>query len=189
LDRQIKTELSDGTIVIRRDCAEDANVIYEAVRESIPEVSKWMSWCHADYEIDETRAFLRLQEEGWASGKEYGFGIFDAGTGAYYGGVGLNHIVEEYRYANLGYWVRTGAAGRGIAARAARLAARFGFEELGLQRVEIVAAVENVGSQRVAEKAGALREGVLRKRIVLYGVTHDAVLYSLVAEDLAVSGL
>jgi ribosomal-protein-serine acetyltransferase len=71
--------------------------------------------------------------------------------------------------------------------RGSRLAARFGFEELGLQRVEIVAAVENVSSRRAAEKAGARREGILRKRIVLYGVTHDAVLYSLVAEDLTLS--
>ena len=187
MDRQLKTELSDGTIIIRRYRAEDDAAIYEAVRESIQEVSKWLPWCHADYAIAETRAFLRSQEEGWIEGKDYGFGIFDAGTNVYCGGVGLNHIVEEYRYANLGYWVRTGFAGRGIASRATRLAARFGFEELGLQRVEIVAAVENVGSQRVAEKAGAQREGVLRKRIVLYGVTHDAVLYSLVAEDLVSS--
>lgn len=187
MDRQIKTELSDEQILIRRYRAEDAEAIYEAVRESIPEVSKWLPWCHANYTIDETRAFLISQEESWAEGKDYGFGIFDVASGAYYGGVGLNHIVEEYRYANLGYWVRTGCAGRGIALRATRLAARFGFEELGLQRVEIVAAVENVGSQRVAEKAGAQREGVLRKRIVLYGVTHDAVLYSLVAEDLTSS--
>lgn len=187
MDRQIKTEFSDEAILIRRYRAEDAAAVYEAVRESIPEVSKWMPWCHKDYAIEETSAFLASQEESWAEGKDYGFGIFDAGTHAYYGGVGLNHIVEEYRYANLGYWVRTGAAGRGIASRATRLAARFGFEELGLQRVEIVAAVENVGSQRTAEKAGARREGVLRKRIVLYGVTHNAVLYSLVAEDLAVS--
>lgn len=185
MDRQLKTELSDGQILIRRYREEDAQIMYDAVRESIPEVSRWLPWCHADYAIDETRAFLASQDETWGKGKDYGFGIFDAVSGAYHGGVGLNHIVEEYRYANLGYWVRTGSAGRGIASRATRLAARFGFEELGLQRVEIVAAVGNVGSQRVAEKAGALREGVLRKRLVLGGVTHDAVLYSLVAEDLA----
>jgi|ERR1043165_263884 RimJ/RimL family protein N-acetyltransferase len=186
IDNQIKTELSDGRILIRRDRAEDATVIYEAVRESIPEVSKWMSWCHADYAIDETRAFLVSQDEGWTSGTAYGFSIFDVVTGVYYGGVGLNHIVREYRYANLGYWVRTGYAGRGIASSATRLMARFGFEELGLQRVEIVAAVGNLASQRAAEKAGAVREGILRKRIVQDGITHDAVIYSLVEEDLAI---
>ena len=83
---------------------------------------------------------------------------------------------------NLGYWVRTSAAGRGAATRATRLAARFGFEQLGLHRIEIVAAIDNIGSQRVAEKAGAVREGVLRKRLLIRGKSQDAVLYSLIRE-------
>ena len=87
--------------------------------------------------------------------------------------------------ANLGYWVRTSAARRGVATNATRAVARYGFEELGLQRIEIVAAVRNLPSQRVAEKAGAVREGVLRKRLLIRGEAHDAVLFSLVAEDLS----
>lgn len=183
---QMRTELSDGKIMIRPYRAEDTGVLYEAVRESINELTRWMlAWCHAGYTIDESRAFIMARDEAWASEDEYSFGIFDAQTLAYLGGVGLNHLVREYLYANLGYWVRTGCAGRGVASRAARLTARFGLEELGLQRIEIVAAVENARSQRVAEKAGALREGVLRKRLVHHGQPVDAVLYSLVAEDMS----
>jgi RimJ/RimL family protein N-acetyltransferase len=64
------------------------------------------------------------------------------------------------------------------------MAARFGFEQLGLQRIEIVAAVANVPSQRVAEKAGARREGILRNRLLIRGESLPAVLFSLVPEDL-----
>ena len=78
---------------------------------------------------------------------------------------------------------RTSAAGRGVATRAARLAARFAFEQLGLNRIEIVAAVGNIPSQRVAEKASARREGVLRNRLLINGESLDAVLFSLVPED------
>ncbi len=184
----MKTEFSDGTILIRPYREEDVEALYEAVRESINELSRWMpSWCHAGYTIEESRAFIMSRDEARAKAEEYSFGIFDARTLGYLGGVGLNHLVRESLYANLGYWVKTSCAGRGVASRATSLTARFGFEELGLQRIEIVAAVENVGSQRAAEKAGAVREGVLRKRIVLHGKTHDAVLYSLVAEDLNAS--
>ncbi|HEX8891487.1 MAG TPA: GNAT family protein, partial [Pyrinomonadaceae bacterium] len=70
---------------------------------------------------------------------------------------------------------------------ATRLAARFALEELKLQRVEILAATGNHASQRVAEKAGATREGVLRKRLLVKGQAQDAVLYSLVSEDFGVS--
>jgi RimJ/RimL family protein N-acetyltransferase len=183
--KQMTTELSDGTIMIRPYRAEDVDALYKAVRESINELTRWMpSWCHAGYTIDESRAFIMSRDEARAKEEEYSFGIFDARTLGYMGGVGLNHLVREYLYANLGYWVRTSCAGRGVASRAARLAARFGLEELGLQRIEIVAAVENVGSQRAAEKTGALREGILRKRLLHHGQSVDAVLYSLVAEDL-----
>jgi RimJ/RimL family protein N-acetyltransferase len=71
-----------------------------------------------------------------------------------------------------------------VATRAARLAARFGFEELKLIRIEIVAAAGNLASQRVAEKVGAVREGVMRNGLFIHGAAHDAVLTSLVPEDL-----
>lgn len=183
----MKMKLTDGKILLRPYRAEDLEALYEAVRESINEISPWMPWCHAGYTIDESRAYIMSRDEARAKEEDYSFGIFDAQTEAYFGGTGLNHLVREYLYANLGYWIRTGCTGRGIASSATRLVARFGFEELGLQRIEIVAAVGNAASQRAAEKAGAVREGVLRKRLYLYGKSHDAVLYSLVAEDMSPS--
>jgi len=105
-------------------------------------------------------------------------------TNAFIGGSGLNQINQQYQIGNLGYWVRTSCTGQGVATRAVRLLARFGFEELGLGRIEIVAAVGNTASQRVAEKAGAHREGVLRRRLFLHDEYHDAVMYSLITEDL-----
>lgn len=66
----------------------------------------------------------------------------------------------------------------------ADLMARFAFEQIGLHRVEILAAIPNVASQRVAEKTGAVREGVLRNRLLIGGVSQDAVLFSLIPRDL-----
>ena len=177
------TELSDGTILIRPLRAEDIPAEYEAVCESIPEVSTWMAWCHPGYTIEETTAFITSREEAWKNDTDYGFGVFDAATGKFLGGVGLNFINRVHNCANLGYWVRTSCTGRGVASSAARLAARYGLEQLGFQRIEILAAIGNLPSQRAAEKAGAVREAVLRKRLLVKGEPQDAVLYSLVAED------
>jgi RimJ/RimL family protein N-acetyltransferase len=55
---------------------------------------------------------------------------------------------------------------------------------LKLIRIEIVAAVGNLASQRVAEKAGAVREGVMRKALLVRDTAHDAVLTSLIEEDM-----
>jgi ribosomal-protein-serine acetyltransferase len=176
-------ELSDGRIMIRPLNVADIEAEYEAVRESIPEVSVWMAWCHPGYTIEETTAYIMSREEAWKADKDYGFGVFEVGTGKFLGGTGLNFINREHNCANLGYWVRSSCTGRGVASGAARLVARYGLEHLGLQRIEILAAVGNIPSQRAAEKAGALREAVLRKRLLVKGQPQDAVLYSFVAED------
>jgi len=83
--------------------------------------------------------------------------------------------------------VRSSRAGRGVATTATLLTARFGLRKLALQRIEILAAVGNKPSQRVAEKAGAKNEGVLRNRLSLRGQPHDAVMYSLIPSDPNVS--
>jgi RimJ/RimL family protein N-acetyltransferase len=87
---------------------------------------------------------------------------------------------------DLGFWIRASAAGKGLATAAARLISSFGFEELGLLRIEILVAVENAASERVAQKLGALREGVLRNRLFLHGRSHDAAVHSLIAEKSAI---
>jgi len=179
-------ELTDGRVLIRPYRAEDIGAMYEAVRESVAEVSPWLPWCHAGYTLDETTAFVMAREEAWETDEAYGFGVFDAATGSYLGGVGLNFINRVHQCANLGYWVRSTRTGRGIASAATRLAARFALEHLGFQRIEILAAVGNRASQRVAEKAGATREGVLRQRLLVNGQPQDAVLYSLIAADFTI---
>lgn len=182
----MKLELTEGPFLIRPFREADAGLLYEAVRESVSQVSPWLPWCHQNYSIEESREFIGSRELASQGGEWYSFGIFEKHDAALLGGVGLNFINRVHQMANLGYWVRTSATGRGIATVATRLAARFGFEELGLHRIEIVAAVGNVPSQRVAEKAGATREGVLRKRLLIHGESLDAVLFSLVPENLLV---
>jgi RimJ/RimL family protein N-acetyltransferase len=177
-------ELIEGPILIRTYHEEDARALYEAARESIAEVSPWLPWCHKNYSIEETREFIASRESASRDGEWYSFGIFEKDGGRFLGGVGINFINRVHQMANLGYWVRTSAAGVGIATRATRLVASFAFEQLGLQRIEIVVAVGNIPSQRVAEKAGAVREGVLRNRLLIRGESQDAVMFSLVKEDL-----
>jgi RimJ/RimL family protein N-acetyltransferase len=62
--------------------------------------------------------------------------------------------------------------------------ARFAFEQLKMQRVEIVVEVENAPSLRAAEKAGATREGLLRNRLNNRGEPRDALIFSLIPRDM-----
>ena len=157
----------------------DAQALWEAARESVPEVFPWLSWCHAQYSVAESVEWIRSRAPLATRGLEYTFAIVDD-DGRYLGGCGINQVNRIHRFANLGYWVRSSATGRGVATEAVRQAAAFAFRETDLERLEIVCAVGNDRSQRVAERAGAVREGVLRCRLLLHGKPVDAVLYSLV---------
>ena len=79
--------------------------------------------------------------------------------------------------------MRNSCRGQGIAGRATQLVARFAFENLGLIRVEIVIAVGNHASIRVAEKIGAHDEGILLNRMVVGKSIYDAHMYSLLPSD------
>lgn len=178
-------KLTDGRVTLQPLRLADAAALFEAVRESLAELSAWMPWCRADYSIEETRAYLRLQPARWRKGEEYSFAVREASSGRLLGGCGVNQVDRAALRANLGYWVRSDACGRGVASAAARLLAQYALATLDLERLEIIAAVDNRASQRVAEKIGAVREGIARRRVRVHGRQSDAVVFSLVREDIA----
>jgi ribosomal-protein-serine acetyltransferase len=166
---------------IRAYEAGDAGALWEAARESVGETFRWLPWCHAGYSLADANEWIGSRAPLAADGREYAFAVVGE-DGRFLGGCGLNQINRIHRFANLGYWVRSAARRRGVATEAVRQVAEFAFRTTDLVRLEIVCAVGNDASQRVAERAGALREGVLRRRLWLHGRPVDAVLYSLVRE-------
>jgi ribosomal-protein-serine acetyltransferase len=183
--RKIKLISGGGNFFLRPYQLEDAPAIYAAVDLSRHELSPWMDWCNPDYSIQDTVNWLEGLPRAWNQRQIYGFAAFDAATEEFLGGCSLNHINWAYRLANLAYWVRTDRTSEGIATGSALLVAQFGLDELGLRRIEIVVAVDNKASRRVAEKTGAKFEGILRNRIKIGAENYDAAMYSLVPVDFA----
>lgn len=171
-------------ILLRPYAPDDAPWLFEAARESSAEVYLWLPWCRPEYTLAEAQDWIARQVPLFAAGTSFSFVIEGAG-GQFLGGCGLNQIDPIHRRANLGYWVRTSAAGRGIATAAVRQLAAWAFASTELVRLEIVAAVGNLASIRVAEKAGAIREGIARTRLLMHGTSHDAVVFSIVREQTA----
>lgn len=140
-----------------------------------------------DLSIDElecmVRAFLIL----WEKDDTYMFYVIDSDINRMVGTAFLNRMNRMRQFANLGYSVRTSRVKQGIATAAARLVARYGFENLGLQRIEVVVNPDNIPSLKVAEKLGAVREGLLRNGMRMHGVPCNAYLYSLIPTDLGIT--
>jgi RimJ/RimL family protein N-acetyltransferase len=157
----------------------DVEPILEAVRESLPELCRWMTWCHPGYSEADAMQWISSQAQARETCSAFEF-LIVGGSGRPLGVCGINAINHENRFANLGYWIRTSETGHGAAVQAVKLLASWVFEHTNLQRLEIVTAIGNDASQRVAKKAGALREGTLRSRLCIHGTFHDAVIHSII---------
>ena len=102
----------------------------------------------------------------------------DAETGQVVGGGTLHHLDAERAIVEIGYFVLPHARGRGVATTIARLLAEHAFS-LGIERVAAYVNVGNTPSERVLERAGFTREGVVRSLPVPDGRRVDKTLFSL----------
>ena len=104
--------------------------------------------------------------------------------GAVVGGIGVKVNSHDYR-GRIGYWVAAPSRGRGICTQALGIFAHYALNELGLQRVDLIADPDNLASQRVAEKVGFQREGILRAHLRHPdGRVRDSVMFSLLPGEL-----
>lgn len=99
------------------------------------------------------------------------------------GSIGIR--TNDQAIGHIGYWCARETRGRGATTRALRLLCRHGLDALALERLELVTDPENIASQRVAEKVGFRREGVLRSHIRHPdGRRRDSVMFSLLPGEL-----
>lgn len=126
--------------------------------------------------------WLERYEKGRADGSAFGFAALDD-DGAFLGIALAPHVDPEAREVELGYIVAREARGRGVATEMVRRLTTWAFEELGALRVYLLIDVDNVASERVAERCGYTREGVLRNVFLKPGRRIDQSVWSRLASD------
>lgn len=169
-------ELRDRDLVLRPWAEGDVSALVDACND--PLIAHWIPTIPHPYTEEDAIAFIRgeVRSDHEAMGVELG--------GRVVGGIGLGLSSRGYR-ASVGYWIAAPARGRGICTRALRLLSRHALEELQLPSVQLVTDPDNVASQRVAEKVGFQREGVLRAHLRHPdGRIRDSVMFSLLPGEL-----
>ncbi len=176
---RLPADLGDGA-VLRRLTIEDLDGIWALVQRERERLAVWMPWASTveTATIDDEREWL-----GSVSSNETtleGCGVFVDGRFA--GGVGL--MPERWGIkAEIGYWIGSEYEGRGLVTRAVRALIDVGFEELGLNRIEIRAGVGNLRSRAIPERLGFTREGVERGGGRGTGGYYDSVVYSMLRDE------
>jgi RimJ/RimL family protein N-acetyltransferase len=129
-----------------------------------------------------TATWIARYERGWSEGSRAGFAILD-GEGTPIGFAGIFGLDEPGAEGEIGYIVGPESRGRGVAGRAVTLLTRWGFDELGLERIELRIDTKNTASARVAERAGYRLDGVLRWKHFKEGLRADLGVWSRLRSD------
>ena len=179
-----KPPLEDDLVRVRAWHDEDLAARVEAWRD--PDLMRFMLQPPpAQISLAAAREWLEPRERRRLAGRALFLVVADPVTDRALGSIWLWNVEWESRRAEVGYWLLRGARGRGRAARAADLLCRFAFERLGLERMELLTMPGNEASLRVAERAGFVREGVLRAYGRAGDRSVDLALYARLADTRA----
>ena len=153
--------LKTPRLLLRGLTVEDADALFAVLRDK--RLTRYVAWEH-HRSIEQTVFYLLSLESAYRDAGLKEWGVFDAGSGALFGTCGFVRLEEAHARGEIGYTIGREHQGRGLATECAAAVMRFGFEELGLHRVEAQVVVGNAASARVLEKIGMRREAVLEGR-------------------------
>ena len=172
--------LTDGSLRLRALRAEDKAAVVAALNDELVGRFLWQPpFPYTDSDFDE---WFAGAEDRWATERHANWVVTSVAEDEWLASIGLV-IAEERQAGEIGYHVGPWARRTGVATAATRLVRDWALDDLGLERVEISADVDNIASQRVALAAGLHREGVMRGYLTARGVRRDMVSFAIVPTD------
>lgn len=163
----IRYDDGDRCLVLRRSLLEDVPCLARAIQESLPELQQFMPWAHfpdsntVEAQTERCAGLVRA----WDDGSDFSFNLFSGapdGTERFAGCLGMHPRCLSNHGLEIGYWIRSDSAGRGLCTLAVEMAVLAGFRVMGLARIQVGCDVANLGSRRVIEKTGFRPEGLQR---------------------------
>ncbi len=179
-----RPKLETDRLILQRFTRRDAVTLDDAIRVSLTDLNQWLPWARMDYASGDTSAFIRDSIQAWKEGRAWDFSIrLLDDPGRHVGNVSLWTVSKLGKIAEIGYWVRSDETNRGICTEAVDRLLGEAFGSLGYHKVVLRIAVGNEASDRVAEKLGFTKEGVLREELLIRGNWVDHSLWSLLDRE------
>jgi RimJ/RimL family protein N-acetyltransferase len=174
--------LRDGLTALRAWRDSDLEALVAACQD--PEIARWTR-VPSPYGEADARTYLLARYDAINAGSSAPFAIVDPETDVLLGSISLMRFEWQHRRAEVGYWLAREARGLGHATRAVGLICGWAFQQLRLERIELLAATGNPASQQVAERSGFVREGVLRSYFRVASERQDMVAFAQLADERA----
>lgn len=173
--------INGSRVVLKAMEIGDAVKLYEAVMESYDHLHAKFIWATPNYSKKSSEDRIWQAYDNVDLGKAYDFGIFI--NDVLIGCASITYKDKCYKTVGIGCWIRDTYSNRGLATEVDSLLVEFGFRVLKVNRIEITVSPENIAGQKIAEKLGAKKEGLLRKWFNINGQYKDAIIYSIIEED------
>ena len=146
-----------------------------------PQISKYLETRWTTQTMESIQSFVASKIE---SDSDYLFAIIEKETGQHMGNIKIGPVNSHHKYADVSYFIGEKSCwGKGYATEAIRLITRFGFEELGLYKVQAGVYENNIGSIKALKKVGFVQEGCLRKQLLSDGNREDHLLFGIFEDE------
>ena len=159
----------------------DAEAIFRLIQENQTYLQKRFQWAYQVHTIEDSLHFVHESTQKLKQSRAFDAGIWYQGQLA--GMVGLHPIDWLNREVEIGYWLGEKYQGLGLVTKAVRLMLSYAFEQLKLNRVELLCAVDNERSKAVACRLNFVFEGTEREGLRIQGKFFDVACYSLLAKE------
>ena len=176
--------LATSRIALRPFAARDAEAVAAACRD--PDIPRFTMMAEGLTEA-QAAVWIERGRQWWSRGVAR-FGIVLPPADRCVGQIGIQ-LDQQARRAEAFYWLDRAVRGQGIACEALELVTQWAFQDFDIVRVQLVTHLDNVASQRVAERCGFTREGVLRGWEPVKDQQPDVVMFARIAGDDAPGGL
>lgn len=158
--------LETDRLILRGMRVSDTEDMFEYAR--CPSVTQYLTWNpHTD--PAETREYLTYVGQRYRTGDFYDWAVVDRESGHMIGTCGFTSFNCPHDTAEIGYVLNPAYQGKGLATEAVRRVLDFGFDELGLHRIEAHFMEGNDASRRLMERVGMTFEGYARESMRIKG--------------------
>lgn len=179
-------EILTDRLALRSPEPEDAQPLYEAVVESLPELRQWMPWAQEEPAVERTADNIRRAIDEFKAQTAFRIHVFDRDRGQIVGSAGYPRVDLKVPTLEIGYWVRTSRTRQGLCTEFVRALTDYAFAAVSAQRVEIRCDTDNQRSWRVAERLGFTLEGILRRDCLdCSGRPRNTRVYAMLPEEWA----
>jgi RimJ/RimL family protein N-acetyltransferase len=179
----VPQQIETARLIVRCPRPGDGEVVHEGVVESLAELRAWpasLPWAISEPSVEASEIFCRQGHADYMARTNLPMLLFLKKGNVYVGSSGMHSLDWPLRKFEVGYWCRTRFHNQGLATEAVAAIVELALTGLKARRLTCLPDAENLPSRRVAERAGFVLEGIMRRdRATPEGELRDTCLYAI----------